>query len=255
MELGIVAVPDKSVLNSGSLVYSPSMQERLSQLANTTHRPTGNNWVTYTSKDNLKQEGTDQFGRPTIPEEDETGESTNDSSLVFYDTLQEAPLDEEFEMDSKDSVESSTDAMKRSGTFSDVGMNTILNGSNPTMGKLDSGSKPETATKPVDSQAADATKVDDSMEQTSLCSALDTTEAGLLVKLADGEAILPDESGSTLCDLINDDSYNYLGQFLAGSASLTGDQIRIRKKDVDYDQIYSDQLRESSLKYLAGMIS
>lgn len=70
--------------------------------------------------------------------------------------------------------------------------------------------------------------------------------------------------GSTvsLCDLISDDSYAYIGEILAGNIKIGDRTLSEDRKSLnfegntalDYDNLYSQQLRESSLRYLASII-
>lgn len=69
-------------------------------------------------------------------------------------------------------------------------------------------------------------------------------------------------SSASLCDIIGDDSYMYIGEILAGNIKI-GDKTISQDNSslslsgdigVEYDNLYSQQLRESSLKYLASII-
>lgn len=71
-----------------------------------------------------------------------------------------------------------------------------------------------------------------------------------------------EESAVSLCDLISDDSYAYIGEILAGNIKIGDRTISEDRKSLnfegntalDYDNLYSQQLRESSLRYLASII-
>ncbi|VEU20824.1 DEKNAAC101668 [Brettanomyces naardenensis] len=107
---------------------------------------------------------------------------------------------------------------------------------------------------------------DEGYDETSLCSALkdikDTSQAGIIVNLADGRLLFPSESSVTVCDLIGDESYDYLGQILAGNIRIGDGTISRsgsktdteRTTDSDYDRINAEQLSESSYNYLASLI-
>lgn len=73
----------------------------------------------------------------------------------------------------------------------------------------------------------------------------------------------PEQSMRSLADLVGDKSYEYIGEILAGNLkigdstlSASNSTASLKKSpSIDYDRVYSDQLRNSSYRYLANIIS
>ncbi|KAG7814132.1 hypothetical protein KL921_000406 [Ogataea angusta] len=94
------------------------------------------------------------------------------------------------------------------------------------------------------------------VDKTSLCSALeevqDNTVGKVLVNMWNEKRYMSNSSLYT--GILNDESYAYLAPFLAGNTAMDGSVSAGKEQPIDYDAIIARGLKESSLRYLAGLL-
>ncbi|QPG75932.1 hypothetical protein FOA43_003318 [Brettanomyces nanus] len=267
---GIALVSDvkPSVLTQSSIIYSPSVRAKLTSLANNDRRVDGDNWTCFTSRENTKP----NLAVETIPEE-QFSETMDDEEKRFDDSLKDGHSSTVRPFEANNSSSGDNATLKSSPQWTEIGVNTILDGNESQASRSDDHTLASVSIDLVkdiegyvfDSESffdeTDDKKESDSADETSMCSALedlkDTSQAGIIVQLADGK-LLPSDSTTSICDLIGDDSYDYLGHILAGEIAI-GDETICGTKisevnetiDSDYNRAYSESLRESSFQYLA----
>ncbi|KAG7883829.1 hypothetical protein KL938_002414 [Ogataea parapolymorpha] len=94
------------------------------------------------------------------------------------------------------------------------------------------------------------------VDKTSLCSALeevqDNTVGKVLVNMWNEKRYMSNSSLYT--GILNDESYAYLAPLLAGNITMDGSVSAGKEQPIDYDAIIARGLKESSLRYLAGLL-